>query len=225
MKGCEVKNITYNDCKEWLLFKHYAHRVPSISYAFGLYISGKMVGVITFGMPASPSLIKGLFGGLYMNSILELNRLCVNDGLPKNTLSWFVGQSLKMLPKPMAIVSYADMAYNHHGYIYQATNWIYTGLSSKHKEYIISGAENKHSRHINDVGGVKMKIEDIKELYGDKIIESERSRKHRYVYLLGSKTQRRKMKANLKYSQCPYPKGENKRYDASYVPNVQLTIF
>jgi hypothetical protein len=53
----------------------------------------------------------------------------------------------------------------------------------------------------------------------------ERPRKHRYFMFLGSKTERKKMRSKLVYDIVPYPKGDNKRYDASYEPNVQLTLF
>jgi hypothetical protein len=35
-----VQPITFDEIKEWLLYKHYAHRIPSITYAFGLYRGG-----------------------------------------------------------------------------------------------------------------------------------------------------------------------------------------
>jgi len=33
------------------------------------------------------------------------------------------------------------------------------------------------------------------------------------------------MKQNLKYAIKPYPKGDNKKYDASYSPSVQKSLF
>ena len=42
-----------------------------------------------------------------------------------------VSKCLKLLPRPMIIVSYSDTRQGHNGYIYQATNWIYTGLPKK----------------------------------------------------------------------------------------------
>ena len=33
----KVKSIKKELCKEWLLYKHYAKRIPSIIYSFGLY--------------------------------------------------------------------------------------------------------------------------------------------------------------------------------------------
>ena len=53
----------------------------------------------------------------------------------------------------------------------------------------------------------------------------DRPRKHRYFYFLGNKTQKKQMLNNLKYKIMPYPKGENKRYDASYKPTVQTKLF
>lgn len=39
----EVRPITYDDTKPFLLKKHYAHRMPSISYAYGLFIDGVLL--------------------------------------------------------------------------------------------------------------------------------------------------------------------------------------
>lgn len=33
----DVRPIPFSEAKEWVLYKHYAHRVPSIVYSFGLY--------------------------------------------------------------------------------------------------------------------------------------------------------------------------------------------
>lgn len=217
----KVEQINFQAVKDWVLYKHYAHRIPSISYAFGLFDGNILVGCCTFGLPPSPPLMKGAFGGKYMDIFLELNRLVVNDGLPKNTLSWFVSQCLKKLPTPMVVVSYADSAMGHHGYIYQATNWIYTGLSASRRDRDIEGIANKHSRHLFDsIGGINNALKN-----GINLKLKERSRKHRYFYFLGTKKQKKEMLKNLQYKIESYPKGDNKRYDASYKPVISLTLF
>lgn len=226
----KVLPITADDYKEWLLYKHYAHRIPSVSYAFGLYHGDTLEAVITFGMPPSPPLMKGIFGEDgdkygYNDKILELNRLCANDGLPKNALSFLVSRALQSLPRPMCVVSFADSGMNHHGYIYQATNWIYTGLSVAMSDWVIEGREDKHRRHIKEEIDKYGGIEKAKEILGDKLFLKERSRKHRYFYFLGSRTDRRIMKMILKYPVCPYPKGDNIRYDASYQVHSNYILF
>jgi len=130
-----VDYIAKRQCKSWLLHKHYARRIPSISYAFGLFENRIPIGVMTIGKPPSPSLCIGVCGQEYSEFVFELNRLCVIEGLEKNALSWFVGRCLKLLVGDFVLVSYADASQGHHGYIYQATNWLYTGISAKRTEW------------------------------------------------------------------------------------------
>ncbi|MFW6016012.1 MAG: hypothetical protein ACOCRK_06205 [bacterium] len=205
----EVSFVTREIAKHWILNKHYAGRMPSISFYFGLYYRGNLIGICTYGKPASHSLCKGICGAEYADLVLELNRLITIDNSPKNAESYFVSQTLSMLPKPKIIVSYADTSQNHHGYIYQATNFIYTGLSDKHVRWEIKG-KDKHARHYFDkYGGVNK----AKEILGDKLIRTQRPRKHRYVYFVGNKRFKKKMKNELNYEEKPYPKGDNKEYN------------
>jgi hypothetical protein len=229
-----VKSIDNFICKDWLLNKHYAKRIPSISYAFGLFNSENLLsGVVCYGRPVAHILVKNAFGGEYQEQFLELNRLVVNEGMEKNTLSFFVAESLKMLPKPQVLVSYADSSQNHHGYIYQATNWFYTGLSAEFQDYMVKGLEHMHPASVMDLVGRSdgehghiNKVEELKKKFGEEnVYMVDRPRKHRYFYFLGNKKEVKKMKSLIKYEEKPYPKGENKRYDASYQPSIQTQLF
>lgn len=208
-----VKPIQTHETREWILKKHYVKRMPSISWAFGLFAED-LQGIITFGKPPSNALCIGILGSEFSDVVYELNRLVVNEGLEKNALSYFVAESLKLLPKPLCLVSYADTSQNHHGYIYQATNWLYTGLSAKRTERYDPLNPNKHSKTVTE----------SKHLDYYDLAVRDRPQKHRYVYLVGNKKQKAEMLNNLNYTQKPYPKGENKRYDASYEPNVQMVL-
>lgn len=194
-KFMEVKKLENRDEYLWMIKeKHYAQRVPSISYAYGLYIDEKLVAVCTYGKPASHSLCIGLLGKEYAKKVYELNRLIAICKLPKNALSWFVSQTLKLLkPLDLAIVSYADEGAGHFGYIYQATNFIYTGKTQERTDkYVPNGG---HSRHYTDEFNHLRKF---------------RTSKHRYVYFTGKS--RKKFIKLLKYPVMPYPKGDNTRY-------------
>ena len=135
---------------EWIVKRHYAKTMPSVSFAFGLFDikdSNNLVGVCTFGLPCR-NLNDGYacFGPEYPIKTWELNRLIVEEGLPKNSLSYFVSQSLKQMKTPCCIVSYADENNGHHGYIYQATNWMYVGKSKPERMFI-----NTITNRSNDV--------------------------------------------------------------------------
>jgi hypothetical protein len=221
-----VSHIKRDETIEWLLHKHYARRVPSISWALGLFFNGNLCAVMTIGKSCSTTLAKGICGPDNAVFVQELNRLVANDGLPRNSLSWFMGRALRMLP-PMILVSYADPSKGHHGYIYQSTNWIYTGLSSGHKDPAVKGLEGQHhSTYANGRSRGAVSMSKLRYIYGaSNVYLIDRARKHRFVKFIGSKKQKKMWLKSLVYPILPYPKGDNSRYDASYTPSTQGILF
>ena len=219
-----VLPVEKQETYEWILKKHYAHRIPCIIYAFGLYNDQKILqGVCTFGPPAR--MLNdgyGLFGSKIQIKTYELNRLIVNENLPKNTLSFFVSKCLNLLKESCCIVSYADGSCNHHGYIYQATNFYYTGITALETVYI----DKRNNKIIHPRTIVSMFGSRKREILPNWIlIEKEQKGKYRYLYFIGSKIEKKQMLKDLVLKILPYPKGINKRYDASYKPIVQGRLF
>ena len=216
MGGLEVRKIPKELTYEWLRKKHYAHRIPSISYSFGLYDDGIIKGVCTFGIPSSSPLRDGICGEEYSRIVLELNRLVLNEGVAKNAASYFIARCFKELPHPTIVVSFSDTSVGHIGYVYQSLNFIYTGLSAKRTNWKVKGLEHLHGQSIADISrGTTNRAEFMRQKYGDDFYLEDRSRKHRYVYFIGGRRQKKKLEKSLKYPILPYPKGESKRYDSS----------
>lgn len=193
----KILNIDYKIAIDFLLPKHYSGRKPQITYAFGWYIDDKLVAVCTFGKPASPSLCTGICGKEYSKNVYELNRLCRIDNL-QNQLSYFVSACLRKLKlNNLIVVSYSDTEMNHHGYIYQACNFIYTGCTKTRTDKYTKG--NTHSRHYSNEN--------------QNGLRKIRSAKHRYVYFCSKNKQVKKEWMNsFKYPVMRYPKGNNSNY-------------
>lgn len=205
----KVIEIPHKDTYPFLLEIHYAKRIPSISYAYGLYRDGDLVGVITYGTPFSSPLRNGVCGKENAQYVLELNRLCLKDNL-KNEASILIGKSLKLLPKPTVIISFADSSQGHVGTVYQATNFIYTGLSAKRTDWKIKGKEHLHSQTIADeFRGQKDRVKLMREKYGDDFYLAERPRKHRYIFINGDKRFKKMILKALKYPIEDYPKSNH----------------
>lgn len=196
MKG-EIVFLEHKEAVDFLLPKHYSGRIPPISYAFGWEINNELVAVCTFGKPVSNWLCTGICGEEYSSRVYELNRLCRIDSL-EEPLSSFVGGCLRRLSVyNLIIVSYSDTGMNHHGYIYQACNFIYTGATKERTDKYTEG--NKHSRHYdNDKQNGLRKV---------------RTSKHRYIFFaMYDKRLKKECKKNLKYPILDYPKGDNSNY-------------
>ena len=193
MRG-NIIPLEYSIAKDFILPKHYSGRVPNIIWAFGWYIVNTLVAVCTFGKPASNSLCEGICGKEYSKNVYELNRLCRVDELNEQ-LSSFVSACLRRLSvEDLIIVSYSDTQMNHHGYIYQACNFLYTGCTKGRTDFYNNGG---HSRHGSADTGLRQ----------------YRYPKHRYVFFCTrNKKLKRSWSEHLSYSVCKYPKGDNSNY-------------
>ena len=206
-EGYSVRPIAPQETYSLLLNIHYAKRIPSIVHSFGLFLNGDLRGVITYGIPPSPTLCRGVCGESWAPMVLELNRLCLihNSRFEAGRL---VGASLRLLPRPTIVVSYADTAQDHVGIVYQATNFLYTGITKPRIEWTVRGLEHLHNKSIWDIADEAGdgSLEAVKQMFGDRFYYRDRSQKHRYVYLVGSRSQRRAMRQDLNYDVLDYPK-------------------
>ena len=206
MNNYLVKKIDRLDCSDFILNIHYARRFPSVSFSFGLFFKDKIVGIVTYGTPASSTLRRGIAGDEYIKNILELNRLCLLNN-KKNEASFLVSKSLKMLPKERIIISFADSSQNHKGYVYQACNFTYHGLSAKRTDWALKSKPNLHGQTIADeFRGQPNRAKLMREKYGDEFYLKPRPRKHRYIYIVGSKSFKKKATKCIRYKKEDYPK-------------------
>jgi len=221
MDGYTVERISYQEAKPWILQKHYAHKLPQVMYAVALVEAGVVVGVVSYGRPSTPQPCK-CCGQQYIGCVLELNRLIVESDT-RNAASFLIAGSFKLLPRPSILVSYADPNQGHIGYIYQATNWLYTGLGGGSVELYLNG--DRLNERTLDHKGIHSK--EDKQAYvlarGGKCYQAKP--KHRYHYFLGTKSEKKDMRQALRYPVLPYPKGETKRYDASAEFHKQVRMF
>lgn len=227
-----VKKIRKSTWKKWIEKYHYAKRIPQSKYSFGLFetqdtsFEDKLVGVCLYGAGANRQLND--YNNFFKEELsfevktIELVRLITIDEHPKNINSFFISQTFSLLPKPILIISYADPNHGHQGYIYQSTNWLYTGLSHKADVYLLNGVE-KHSRSIYSMYGTNSLSELKNKGLDIKLIKKEG--KHRYFYFLGSKTQKKEMKKKFIYPSFPYPKGCNKNYYIKWEENFSIEDF
>jgi hypothetical protein len=214
----KVVKIGKDVCSEFVLKKHYSHRVSIFWAGFALIENNMIEGVCVFGQP-SPPLQKHAFKDRDFR-LFELTRLVVQSKT-KNASSFLIANSLKMLePKPCAVVSFADSEQGHCGYVYQATNWVYTGATISHDHSYLVDGKRLHPITLRDMGITNPK--EWAKKNGIKTIKP--FKKHRYFFAVGDKKQKIEMLAKLKYPIIKeYPKMNPTRYDDG--PIIKRAIF
>lgn len=129
----DVKRVERVEVRDFVEALHYSRSINGlmVSYAFGLYHKGTLVGAMLYGKLAMANAWRKY--GDTAEEVLELRRLVTLDNTPKNTESFFIGHTLRWLKKNTevkTIVSYADPNYGHGGTIYKATNFTHVGMTA-----------------------------------------------------------------------------------------------
>lgn len=199
-----IERIDYKTAMDVVVKNHYLHRKAPCSLAFGLFCrnTNSLIGVVVYGVSCSSTLLKGVCGPDEASNVYELTRLWIKDGTPKNSESFLIGGSIKQLDKEI-VVSFAEIQQGHNGTVYQATNFIYCGLSAKFRDPKVKGLEHQHHATYAN----RMTLQQVKEKYGEaNVYYADRPRKHRYVYFNATKRRKKELLAKLKYKVLPYPK-------------------
>ena len=179
-------------CENW----HYSQSLPvGKMVRVGAWESEKFIGVLLFAWGMNKSL--GSPYGLAINECCELVRIALRPHQVQ--VSRMMALALKWLNKQSKglrlVVSFADPAAGHHGGIYQATNWIYTGQSAANFEWRLNGKRlNKRAYTRHNFGNPKMQVPP-----GARRVELPG--KHRYLMPLDAE-----MRAKVLPLARPYPK-------------------
>jgi len=194
LEYCSAKAARYA-VRRW----HYSKRLPiGPLVKVGVWEGGAFIGVVLFGRGACAAL--GNPYGLHKTEVCELVRIALRQHSAPVSRIVRIALALlrKQCPGIQLVVSFADPFHGHVGGIYQAGNWIYTGMSASIFEYWHAGRW-KHSREAS--GGAFGGKRQISRAQFAKLQRRKRTGKHRYLMGLDVKT-----RAMIEALKQPYPK-------------------
>jgi hypothetical protein len=171
--------------KEFIKTHHYSRGCHNGPFGYGLYRDTTLIAAVAFATPCSENVRACLFGKEHKAHVTELHRLCTDGSLTSEfPLSKFLSGSLRQLSKDRpdlwGILSYADSTEGHHGGIYRACSFLYTGMSGGLSTFYIDGTGRlRHPRQC----GVNINKDQAAERGWSPV---KRGAKHRYVALLGT---------------------------------------
>lgn len=176
-------------CENW----HYSGCIPKSKLVkFGVWEDDKFVGVVIYGVGATSDLVKKY--GLLPQEGCELVRVALTTH--KTSVSRLIAISLMLLKRSFGglrlVVSFADPDAGHHGGIYQAGGWIFSGNTQASDEYIFLGKRWQGRSFRNSHKGME-NHPSVQKIKG--------SSKHRYLMPLDYE-----MREKILPLAKPYPK-------------------
>lgn len=133
-KEIEIKVIPSNIANAFVRKHHYSGKVvPNSVLHFGAFLDGHLHGVLSYGNSMDKRKTMALVEGTGWNEFLELNRMAFDDYLPRNSESYCIGATLRMIKKKAPqikwVISFADGTQCGDGTIYRASNFVLTGIT------------------------------------------------------------------------------------------------
>lgn len=189
---------------------HYSGKVVNNSCLhFGAFLDGKLHGVMSYGPSLDKSKMLGLVEGTGWNEFLELNRMAFDDYLPRNSESYCIAKSLKLIkknaPQVKWVVSFADGCSCGDGTIYRASNFVLTAIKPNSNLVLLPTGEKIHKmtlesnpttprrelggRSYYDVTGGRFDFGKYVDAVGGKVLQGYQLR---YVYFI-DKTYRKRL--------------------------------
>ncbi len=208
----KVDWATYEASKYACVNWHYSGSMPVGKIVkIGIWENGLYIGCILFSRGSVYNI--GSPYRLGTTEVCELTRIAMTKH--STPVSRILSIAIKFLHKNShglrLVVSYADPDQGHHGGIYQAGNWIYTGEVESGKSILING-KDVHRRSIFNIFGTSS-VAKLKKNNGISIVHGKCRFKHKYLMPLDHA-----MRDQIGSLSKPYPKRTmpGKKLDSEY---------
>jgi len=178
---------------------HYSKTLPVGKMArVGVWEDDRFVGVVIFAWGMNKDL--GTPYGLKLGQCAEIVRVAL--AMHQSAVSKILAIAIRFIKKQSSglrlLVSFADPSEGHHGGIYQANGWQYTGTSPQSFEWLLNGKRlNRRAYTGQQFGGGKSSVAEIPK----RAIKRKVLGKHRYLMPLD-----KEMKKKILPLAKPYPK-------------------
>ncbi len=183
-------------CETW----HYSKKIPKSKLVkIGVWENEAFIGCVIFSYGATPQI--GSPYGLKQNEICELTRIALkrHESPVSRIMAIAIKMFARLCPGTKLIVSYACLDQDHHGGIYQATNWIYVGRT-KPDCYIKVKGKVEHRKTVYDRYGCQS-LAWIRKHVDANAIRISDSGKHKYLYPID-----KDLAKKISLLRKPYPK-------------------
>lgn len=204
-----IKVIPSKIANDFIRKHHYSGKVVQNSNLhFGAFLDGGLHGVLSYGSSLDKAKMVKLVEGTGWNEFLELNRMAFDDYLPRNSESYCIAKTLKLIKKNAPhikwVVSFADGCSCGDGTIYRASNFVLTAIKENFNLCQLPNGEKVHKMTLEsnpttprkelggkcyyDITGGKFNFKQYVNYVGGEILKGYQLR---YVYFIDKSYRKR----------------------------------
>lgn len=217
MDNATVKEIDYDTAKNLILANEWLGNMGTTRYAFGLFFGPHLAGVVCFGDTAGTNVKSSICGSEHADKVATLCRGACLPWAHPHSASYLISEACRQMTKKgyNIFVAYSDPEAGEIGTVYQASNWLYCGMTNATEKFKTPDGKIRDARHVHLLtrdrtnGTLKYKrtrAEQKALLLADGCEFFKGNAKHRYVGIYGNKGEKRILRKALKWNVLPYPK-------------------
>jgi hypothetical protein len=203
-----ISRIEFAEAREFIVQYEWLGNVGSAKYCYGLWLGCRLAAVVCYSTPSAANAFRSLLGPKTAKGMFQLCRGASSWWAPSWAPSKLIASSLRHMASTrgaVGVVAYADPEAGEVGTVYQASNAYYLGLTQSRGpgKYIIGGI-TYHARAVQKRFGcaAHQYLVEIDPAYR----RIQRTKKHRYLFLLARGRARREMLEKVQAMVKPYPK-------------------
>jgi hypothetical protein len=211
-----VREISYDEAKNLILGNEWLGNMGITEFAFGLFFGCHLAGAVCFGRTAGAT---SICGQEHSEQVVTLCRGACVHWAHVHSASYLIAEACRQMTRKgyNIFVAYSDPAANEVGTVYQASNWLYCGMTRPKKRFRTPDGKVYDGRKIQcltrDRTGGSLKVKRTRADQKRLLIEQgceflDGTRKHRYVHFAGDRRIKRILRRALKWEVLPYPKRE-----------------
>lgn len=201
----KVIEMDRKKANEIIIKNHYSHKIYNATYIhLGVWVENELLGVLQYGYAMNPASQASVVADTKIDEYLELNRMWLDDKLPRNSESKAISYSIKYIKRKFKgkikwIQSFADERCGGFGIVYQACNFNYYGEHTS--DFWEFDGVVYHNIQMTVLEGTKRYSEEVERLQKNKDKAKKLSlRQFRYLFFIDK---RYKEKCLLKEKDYP----------------------
>lgn len=218
-----VDRIAHAAARRFIEEYEWLGNMGSARYCYGLLFGEHLAAAACYTTPAAPAAYSRLLGSNVAPHVFQLCRGATAYWAPRWAASTTISRSLRLLRADrgaQVVVAYSDPAAGEIGTVYQATNAYYLGMTdSRGPGMYIIGGRTYHARAVQKLFGSA--AHEYLIAVDPTYKRIQRTRKHRYCYVLAKGLGKRAILEHLSPLLMPYPK--RVAIEAGAVRNVSAT--
>ena len=208
LKKAIVKPVSFLTAEKIIKEYEWIGTMPlpkSCRFIFGIFFNGFCGGVLIFVEPSTRQFNKN-----HPRQAVQLNRGACVHWTPKNTASFLISKSTKKLKECgiKIITAYCTVEAGEIGTIYQASNWWYVGKTSPSNVYWLDNHWIAERTLADKKKWSKNKPKRWLEAFNN-LPKKRLKAKSKYVRLIGTNKENKKIAKLYNFTQKPYPKRSN----------------